>query len=79
MSVLMVSLYLIHSSGVTNLVGSPSVLSPNIEIVVMDAVVRHCLTILPEEAAGPKVFDLSVQQMASFLYTENGLLASTWL
>ena len=52
-------------------------LSPKLFNAVMDAVIRHCLTTVAEEATGMEVFNHAVQSMASFLYMYDSLLAST--
>ena len=44
---------------------------------MVDAVVRHCLMIVAEEAAGPEGFVLTVHRMASFFYMDDGLLVLT--
>ena len=47
--------------------------------IVVDAVIKNCLTIVLDEALLPEVFDQSVHQMDYFFYEEYGLILSTLL
>ena len=45
--------------------------------ILVNTVVRNWIIIVAEEASGPELFDFTVQQMATFFYTDKGLLFLT--
>ena len=59
--------------GVTQ--GDP--LYPTIFNVVMDAVIRHWLTVVNTTEAGTGGLGLAIFDLAAYFYAKNGLIAST--
>ena len=55
--------------------GNP--LSPTIFNVVVDAVIRHWVTVATTTEADTGVIDLTIIELAAYYYTDNGLMAST--
>ena len=50
--------------------------TPTIFNVVVDALIRHWVTVMDGEEAGPEVFGQSLQWLAEIFYADDGLLAS---
>ena len=54
--------------------GAP--LYPTLFNIVVDAVIRHWITVGVSKEAGPDGFGSVVKRMETFSYTDNGILAS---
>ena len=52
-------------------------LSPTLFNVVVDAVIRHWVTVVAEIEAGTEVLGLLIQYFVPYFYSDNGLAAST--
>ena len=52
-------------------------MSPKIFNVVMDAVIRHWVTVVYATKAGTEGLGTLVQEIAAHFYAENGLITST--